>query len=43
MTDTCICPGCGIKLEVNGLYGHDLECSECHCKIIVFRDDNLEL
>ncbi len=39
--DSCICPDCRTKLEINGLYGRDLECSECHCKIIVFRDDDL--
>ena len=41
MKDTCICPDCQIELEVNGLYGDNLECSKCGCKLSVFPDDDM--
>lgn len=40
--DSCICPSCNAILDVD-IYGHDLECSECYCKINVFRDTDLLL
>jgi len=39
--DTCVCPDCQTELEVNGLYGHNLKCSECGCKLIVFHDSDI--
>lgn len=39
--DFCTCPDCRAELEINGLYGHNLECSECGCKLIVFRDSDI--
>ena len=36
--DYCICPDCHAKLTVE-IYGHNLECSECHCRLVVFPDD----
>ena len=41
MRDTCQCPDCGTKLDVNGLYGHHLKCGVCHCPIIVFHDTDI--
>ncbi len=42
MKDTCICPKCGVLLDVSE-YGRGLECSECGCKIDVFPDTDLYL
>lgn len=41
--DVCICPECKTELEINGLYGLGLKCSECNCRIDVFRDSDLIL
>lgn len=38
--DMCTCPGCGEELEVEE-YGRGLRCSECGCRIDVFRDEDL--
>ena len=43
MADTCTCPDCQTELEINGLYGHNLECSECGCKLSVFHDDDIRV
>lgn len=43
MRDTCICPGCQEELEVDGLYGDNLKCGKCGCKISVFPDDLIYL
>ena len=40
--DSCVCPKCGVKLEVAD-YGYNLECSECKCKINVFRENSFYL
>ena len=37
MNDTCTCPDCRTTLDVE-IYGHDLECSNCGCKMDVFSD-----
>ncbi len=38
--DHCICPDCRSELVVE-MYGHNLECSECGCSLIVFRDSDI--
>uniref|UniRef100_A0A6H1ZV21 Uncharacterized protein n=1 Tax=viral metagenome TaxID=1070528 RepID=A0A6H1ZV21_9ZZZZ len=42
ITDTCICPDCQTTLDVE-LYGHNLECSECGCKLAVFPDSAIRV
>jgi hypothetical protein len=40
--DTCTCPDCRTELEVT-MYGHNLECPECGCKLDVFPDNAIRV
>jgi hypothetical protein len=42
MPDTCICPDCHSSLDVE-IYGNDLECSECGCKLSVYPDSAIRV
>jgi hypothetical protein len=41
MPDTCICPHCGITLDIDDNYGFNMRCSKCKGKIDVFPDESL--
>ena len=42
MTDFCICPDCDTKLKV-AIYGHNLACSECGCRLDVFPESAIRV